>query len=39
MMHAGAVHHDTTEEFSSLHDDYAYKKLNGESQPNSPDRH
>ncbi|KAI2630021.1 hypothetical protein GGS21DRAFT_211187 [Xylaria nigripes] len=28
MMHAGAVHYDTTEEFSSLHDDYAYQKLN-----------
>lgn len=29
MMHAGAVHHGTSEEFSSLHDDYAYEKLNG----------
>jgi len=28
MMHAGAVHHQTTEEFSSVHDDYAYAKLN-----------
>lgn len=29
MMHAGAVHFDTTEEFASLHDDYAYEKLEG----------
>ncbi|KAF2718598.1 hypothetical protein K431DRAFT_322297 [Polychaeton citri CBS 116435] len=28
MMHAGTVHHQTTEEFSSIHDDYAYEKLN-----------
>ncbi|KAH9886564.1 hypothetical protein F4778DRAFT_773989 [Xylariomycetidae sp. FL2044] len=27
MMHAGMVHYDTTQEFSSLHDDYAYEKL------------
>lgn len=29
MMHAGAVHYDTTEEFSSVHDDYAHQKLDG----------
>ncbi|EAQ83661.1 hypothetical protein CHGG_10065 [Chaetomium globosum CBS 148.51] len=27
MSHAGKCHHDTTEEFSSIHDDYGYKKL------------
>ena len=29
MMHAGAVHWETTEEYESLHDDYAYQKLHG----------
>ena len=29
MMHAGAVHWETTEEYSSLHDDYANEKLHG----------
>lgn len=29
MSHAGAVHQETTEEFGSIHDDYAYKKLKG----------
>lgn len=27
--HAGKVHQDTTDEFSSIHDDYAYNKLKG----------
>ncbi|KAK3293119.1 uncharacterized protein B0H64DRAFT_206199 [Chaetomium fimeti] len=27
MSHAGKCHHDTTEEFSSIHDDYGYKKM------------
>lgn len=29
MMHAGLVHYATSEEFSSVHDDSAYEKLNG----------
>lgn len=29
MSHAGKCHHDTTEEFSSIHDDYGYNKLQG----------
>lgn len=29
MTHAGKVHVDTTEEFESVHDDYAQKKLSG----------
>lgn len=31
MGHAGAVHMDTTEEFESIHDDYAHSKLQGET--------
>lgn len=31
MGHAGKVHADTTDEFESIHDDYAQKKLNGKS--------
>lgn len=31
MGHAGQVHQETTEEFSSIHDGYAYKMLNGTS--------
>lgn len=31
MAHAGKVHADTTEEFDSIHDDYAEKKLSGMS--------
>lgn len=27
--HAGKVHQDTTDEFGSIHDEYAYQKLNG----------
>ncbi|KAL2021895.1 hypothetical protein VTK56DRAFT_6490 [Thermocarpiscus australiensis] len=27
MAHAGKCHHETTEEFSSVHDDFAYQKL------------
>lgn len=27
--HAGKVHAETSNEFESIHDDYAYKKLNG----------
>lgn len=27
--HAGKVHQDTTDDFGSIHDDFAYKKLNG----------
>lgn len=30
MTHAGRVHQETTTEFSSIHDGYAYQKLNGE---------
>ena len=29
LSHAGKVHQQTTEEFSAIHDDFAYKKLNG----------
>lgn len=29
--HAGKVHQDTTDEFASIHDDYAYQKLGGKS--------
>lgn len=29
MAHAGKVHADTTDEFESIHDDYAEKKLSG----------
>jgi len=29
MGHAGKVHQDTTDDFSSIHDGYAYQKLNG----------
>ena len=29
MAHAGKVHADTTEEFESIHDDYAEQKLRG----------
>lgn len=28
-MHASTVRYATSEEFSSVHDDYAYEKLNG----------
>lgn len=31
MGHAGAVHMDTTEEFESIHDDFAQSKLKGET--------
>lgn len=31
MAHAGKVHADTTDEFESIHDDYALKRLNGTS--------
>jgi nitrate reductase (NAD(P)H) len=31
MAHAGRMHQDTTEEFESVHDDFAYDKLRGES--------
>lgn len=31
MPHAGRVHQETTDEFSSIHDEYAYQKLNGKS--------
>lgn len=30
--HAGKVHQETSDEFASIHDDYAYKKLKGESK-------
>lgn len=36
MAHAGAVHMDTTDEFMSIHDNYAQSKLKGEPKP--PDR-
>lgn len=36
MPHAGRCHAETTEEFSSIHDDYAYGKLNGESRVRCP---
>ena len=29
LAHAGKVHHETTEEYASIHDDYATKKLQG----------
>lgn len=29
LSHAGAVHQETTDEFGSIHDDYAYEKLKG----------
>lgn len=29
MAHAGKCHHETTAEFSSIHDDFAYQKLHG----------
>lgn len=29
MAHAGKVHADTTNEFESIHDDYAEQKLSG----------
>ena len=29
LAHAGRVHIETTEEFESIHDDYAQKKLQG----------
>jgi nitrate reductase (NAD(P)H) len=29
MAHAGKVHVDTTDEFESIHDDYAEQKLSG----------
>lgn len=28
--HAGKVHQATSDEFASIHDDYAYQKLKGE---------
>lgn len=31
LSHAGMVHQETTTEFSSIHDEYAYKRLNGKS--------
>lgn len=31
MGHAGKVHQDTTDEFSSIHDDFANQKLNGKT--------
>lgn len=34
MAHAGIVHWDTTEEFGSIHDNYAQDKLKGISPPN-----
>lgn len=33
MGHAGAVHQETTDEFASIHDDFANKKLNGKLWP------
>lgn len=33
MAHAGRVHADTTDEFESIHDDYAQQKLGGRSHP------
>jgi nitrate reductase (NAD(P)H) len=32
--HAGKVHQETSDEFSSIHDDYAYQKLKGMSRFN-----
>lgn len=32
MAHAGKVHQDTTDEFASIHDDFANQKLNGRSE-------
>ena len=29
--HAGKVHQETTEDFSSIHDDYAWQRLNGKT--------
>jgi nitrate reductase (NAD(P)H) len=31
LSHAGKVHAETSNEFESIHDGYAYKKLNGQS--------
>jgi nitrate reductase (NAD(P)H) len=31
MAHAGAVHMDTSDEFNSIHDDYAQQKLKGQT--------
>ena len=31
LSHAGKVHQETTDEFASIHDDYAYKRLKGQS--------
>lgn len=36
--HAGKVHQDTTDEFASIHDGYAYQKLGGESPPKVEDQ-
>lgn len=36
--HAGKVHQQTTDEFASIHDDYAYGKLKGAPQGLSPQR-
>ena len=36
--HGGKVHQETTDEFSSIHDGYAYQKLNGEDEPNARSR-
>lgn len=33
MAHAGKVHPDTTDEYASIHDDYANQKLQGEKRP------
>ncbi|KIH86479.1 nitrate reductase [Sporothrix brasiliensis 5110] len=32
LAHAGKVHQQTTDEFASIHDDYAYAKLNGDGR-------
>ena len=33
MAHAGRVHADTTDDFESIHDDYAQQKLSGRTSP------
>lgn len=33
MTHAGKCHYETTEEFASIHDDFAYQKLHGTADP------
>lgn len=39
MGHAGRVHVETTEEFESIHDDYAQQKLSGKFNFGQDERH